>query len=160
MNTMSQTANKTKETYSPETVQKAPQEQTASEVIDKYTINGCTPINAGELTKVESTTKYNGFTKGQSGNPAGRPKGSLNKIQSLFYDHLYQDWTIHGETVIESMRIESPIKYAQLVASILPRSLEIETDGTRWVINASPSLSVSEWQQQHNLIQHNHEDTD
>ena len=152
---MSQTANNTKETYSAETLQEAPQEQTASEVIDKYTINGCTPINAGDIVETANTVKNcQGFRSGDdwTGNKAGRPKGSLNKIQSLFYDHLYRDWTIHGETVIESMRIESPIKYAQLVASILPRSLEVETDGVRWVINASPGLSTSQWLEQHSLI--------
>ena len=166
-NNMSQTAVKDKETYSAETLQEAPQQQTASELIEKYTINGCTPINAGDIVETANTVKNcQGFRSGDNwtGNKAGRPKGSLNKIQSLFYDDLYQDWQEHGIQAVESMRLDSPTKYCQLVASIMPKSLEIETDGTKWVINAQPGLSTDQWLATHNLIESqpdtNQEDSD
>ena len=127
-----------------------------------YEINGVLPINAQELEHsllsvddkgIDSTTHYKGFQPGVSGNPKGRPKGSLNRIQALFYDDLLADWQNHGMQAIERMRIDSPKAYVQVVASILPKALEIETDGTRFVINAAGSLSTSDWLAMHGLNQ-------
>ena len=148
---MAQSA-KTIDNYSAETRQDDAQGHNSIDPIEKYRINGCTPINAVELAEIETTTEYKGFVKGQSGNPKGRPKGSLNKISSLFYDDLYNDWRDHGNQAIEQMRIESNTKYCQLVASILPKSLQVETDGVRWVINAQPGLTTDDWLREHNLI--------
>jgi len=127
-----------------------------------HSINGVQPINQEALSHysaskengIESTTKYKGFTKGISGNPQGRPKGSLNKIKALFYDDLYNDWDKHGNQAIVDLRLSSPVKYCQMVASILPRSIELDDTGNvQWVINAKP-VSTQEWQAQHGLIEH------
>lgn len=128
-----------------------------------YEINGCLPINAQELEQSllsaddtgtdNSKGNYRGFRSGSewNGNAAGRPKGALSKVQAMFYQDLLVDWQAHGIGAIESMRLDSPTKYCQLVASILPKALEIESDGTKWVINAAPSLSTQAWLSMHGL---------
>ena len=139
----------------PETVQ----EHKTVDPMDRYTINGVKPINSdslksSEVNGCESTGRNTLWKQGVSGNPKGRPKGSLNKISSLFYDDLYADWVDHGNQVIADMRLDSPTKYAQLVASILPKTLNVDDTGNvTWVINATPNLSTSEWQAAHGLIE-------
>jgi len=48
------------------------------------------------------------FKKGQSGNPAGRPKGARNKLSEDFLKALSTDFKEHGAAVIEVVRIEKP----------------------------------------------------
>ena len=124
-----------------------------SELVDKHTINGCRPLNASELIEpVKTTITNNGWKPGQSGNPLGRPKGTRNKVSQLFYEDVFHDWEAHGNQAIADMRAESPTKYVQMVASILPKTLELDTkDGINWVINASPKLTVEDWQSEHGL---------
>lgn len=113
-------------------------------------------MSAEQAAADETARNCKGFQSGDAwtGNRNGRPKGSLSKIQAMFYDHLYKDWCVNGEAAIEAMRIDSPKAYVQVVASILPKALEVDvSDGTRWVINASPGLSSSEWLAMHKLTQ-------
>ena len=65
------------------------------------------------------------FQPGQSGNPAGRPKGSRNKLGEAFIAAMYEDFTEHGATVIETVRTEKPDQYLKVVASILPQQLNV-----------------------------------
>jgi hypothetical protein len=63
---------------------------------------------------------------GQSGNPAGRPRGSRNKLGEAFLADLYADWQANGIAVIEAVREQKPDVYLKVVASILPHQLEIK----------------------------------
>lgn len=58
------------------------------------------------------------------GNP-GRPKGSRNKLGEAFIQAMYEDFTRHGEKVIETVRTEKPEQYLKVVASILPQQLNV-----------------------------------
>ena len=136
---------------------------TDEQLIERYGEKAIQAINKDSLLsdeeiKRESTGRNTLWQPGVSGNPKGRPKGSLNRIQALFYDDLLADWQNHGMEAIERMRIDSPKAYVQVVASILPKALEIETDGTRWVTNANPAggLSTAEWLAMHGLSNQSH----
>ena len=66
---------------------------------------------------------------GQSGNPAGRPKGSRNKLGEQFLAQVLADFEQHGGEVIERVRRENPETYLRVVASLLPRQTEAEIRG-------------------------------
>lgn len=66
---------------------------------------------------------------GQSGNPAGRPKGSRNKLGEQFVQALQTDFETHGKQAIETVRAERPHEYLKVVASLLPKQVEIK-EGT------------------------------
>lgn len=62
---------------------------------------------------------------GQVLNPKGRPKGSRNKLGEQFIADLFADWEIHGASVITSVRSDMPDVYLKVVASILPKQMDI-----------------------------------
>lgn len=61
------------------------------------------------------------------GNP-GRPKGSRNKLGEAFIADLYADWQEHGKETVERVRVEKPDAYVKVVASILPKELNIKVE--------------------------------
>jgi hypothetical protein len=68
------------------------------------------------------------FEPGRSGNPAGRPKGSRNKLGEDFISAIYEDWTEHGAAVLKQVRQTSPSTYLRTVASLVPLHLAITHD--------------------------------
>jgi len=68
------------------------------------------------------------YKPGQSGNPAGRPKGARNKLGTEFLEKMLKDFQEHGESVIETVRTEKPDQYLKVVASILPKEIELGED--------------------------------
>ncbi len=64
------------------------------------------------------------FKPGQSGNPAGRPKGARHKLGGAFLEAMLEDFNTHGVDVIKAVRLEKPDQYLKVVASILPKEIE------------------------------------
>lgn len=58
------------------------------------------------------------------GNP-GRPKGSRNKLGEAFLEAMHADFVQHGTDVIARVRNEKPDQYLKVVASILPKDLNV-----------------------------------
>ena len=61
------------------------------------------------------------YKKGQSGNPAGRPKGSRNKINQEYLDKFAESFAKHGSAVFEEVREKMPHVYLRLAAELLPK---------------------------------------
>jgi hypothetical protein len=68
------------------------------------------------------------FQKGQSGNPAGRQKGIRNKLGEDFLKALQADFEEHGIEVIAQVRAEKPDVYMKVIASVLPKEIELTGD--------------------------------
>jgi hypothetical protein len=55
----------------------------------------------------------------------GRRAGARNKLSTKFLEALAADFEEGGADAIKLCRIESPEKYVQIVASILPKELDV-----------------------------------
>ena len=62
------------------------------------------------------------FKKGTSGNPIGRPKGSISTTSKLIRGHISQ--AIDGNKIIEMLdKIDSPTEYINAISKLLPYSI-------------------------------------
>jgi len=62
------------------------------------------------------------FKKGTSGNPIGRPKGSISTTTKLIREHISQ--AIDGNKIMEMLdKIESPTEYINAISKLLPYSI-------------------------------------
>ena len=59
------------------------------------------------------------FKKGTSGNPIGRPKGSVSTTTKLIREHISQ--AIDGNKIMEMLdKIENPTEYINAISKLLP----------------------------------------
>ena len=62
------------------------------------------------------------FKKGTSGNPVGRPKGSVSTTTKLIREHISQ--AIDGNKIMEMLdKIDSPTEYINAISKLLPYSI-------------------------------------
>lgn len=62
------------------------------------------------------------FKKGTSGNPIGRPKGSVSTTSKLIREHISQ--AIDGNKIKEMLdKIDSPTEYINAISKLLPYSI-------------------------------------
>ena len=65
------------------------------------------------------------FQPGQSGNPAGRPIGSRNKLCQDFIADLAEVHSRLGKAAIERVAEQEPAKFMSIVAGLMPRNLDM-----------------------------------
>lgn len=82
---------------------------------------------AGDNTPQETPSRTAGlmppWQPGQSGNPAGRPKGARSKLSEDFFKALADDFAENGAAAIISMRTERPGDYAKMIAALQSKEI-------------------------------------
>jgi uncharacterized protein DUF5681 len=67
---------------------------------------------------------------GQSGNPAGRLRGSRNKLSEEVICALLRDFREHGQKAIAKVRRDQPGVYLKVLALLIPRQDKLEHTNT------------------------------
>ena len=70
------------------------------------------------------------WQRGISGNPAGRPRGSRNKLTEAVVCALLRDFSKHGEKAIARVRRDQPGIYLRVLALLIPRQDKLEHTNT------------------------------
>lgn len=83
--------------------------------------------HAEPATREHHLAKYQ-WRPGQSGNPAGRKKGSRNQLATDFVADLHKDWQEHGFTALAAAREQKPADYLKVIASVLPRDIKVSLE--------------------------------
>jgi DUF1009 family protein len=86
------------------------------------------------------------FKPGQSGNPGGKPVGARNGLNTSFLNALSKDFEAHGAKAIQDCREQDPSAYVKVVASLLPKEVDLginrlEEMSTSDIIAAVSALS-------------------
>jgi Family of unknown function (DUF5681) len=63
---------------------------------------------------------------GQSGNPAGRMRGSRNKLSEEVICALLRDFREHGQKAIAKVRRTQPAAYLKVLALLVPREHKVQ----------------------------------
>lgn len=77
----------------------------------------------------EKDPKTGRFVSGNIGSN-GRPKGSRNKLGEAFLADMLADWEKFGPEAIRETRENKPEAYLKVIASILPRDLNVNMNST------------------------------
>src|ERR1700720_2854734 len=67
------------------------------------------------------------FKKGQSGNPAGKPKGSKTKLVEAFWRDFSEAWNNHGIAALQKVAVDEPGTFVKVAASVMPKDLNVTT---------------------------------
>jgi len=82
---------------------------------------------------------------GESGNPAGRLRGSRNRLSEAVICALLRDFEKHGEKAIARVREENPAMYLKVFAMVLPRQHKVEhTNPTSSLSDEQLTLMIAE----------------
>src|SRR5262249_57383401 len=77
----------------------------------------------------ETTGGYQVWVKGQSGNPAGRPKGSKHKLQTSFWNDSHRVWKDSGADALRRVARDDPSTFVRVCASLMPKEETVKQVG-------------------------------
>ena len=70
------------------------------------------------------------FKPGQSGNPAGRGKGTRDLFCENFIKDFMAEWRIGGPEALEAVRTKEPAVFLRVAASIIPKEYKFNDKDT------------------------------
>jgi len=86
------------------------------------------------------------FKAGNKANPGGKPEGARNRLGNAFLKALVDDFEKHGAAAIEILRCDSPLKYCELVAGLLPTEANVNVTADATVTHrAEPVSETDRW---------------
>lgn len=81
--------------------------------------------------------------KGQSGNPAGRPRGSRSRLSEAFLESLHATWKERGREIIDRAIEQNPAAVFAAIARLIPKDFQVTIAGA---VQVSPELSAEQRQ--------------
>lgn len=88
------------------------------------------------------------FLTGSVGNPAGRPKGSRNKLGEAFVQDFLTVWKEGGIDAVRRVMMEDPGKFCQIAAGLLPKDVTVKheagEDFLNWIKTIETAARVYE----------------
>lgn len=84
-------------------------------------------MSDAENTATEQRVIGRPFEPGKSGNPAGKPKGSKNKLVDAFWADFADAWKEHGASALQKVAKEDPGKFLTVAASVMPKDVNVNT---------------------------------
>ena len=94
----------------------------------------------------ESTDLKHLWKPGQSGNPAGRPLGTRNKLSQTYLEKLSDHFQQHAIEALDRALVESPVGYLGLIGKLLPKNLiaELALSGTALDLDSERRARIAE----------------
>jgi hypothetical protein len=92
-------------------------------------------VNLQENTLREPNGRW---LKGQSGNSAGRPQSSRQRIANQLLADLHEVWEEHGKSILERLAKDDPAKLATIAYGLLPKDVFVRVEDQRTPGNLEP----------------------
>jgi len=98
---------------------------------------------ANAEAKQRSLANLKPFQPGQSGNPAGKAKGTRHKISEAFLEDMHAAWKTKGAEAIAKVVEERPHEFLKVVAGLLPRDVNVKIDNLAEIDDAELAASLA-----------------